>query len=148
MPKILIIVGSKSDLPKVEKYLSVLEELNLEYQLEVASAHRTPEKVKELAETAREKGFEVIVTGAGLAAALPGVVAAHTTLPVIGVPIAAGALNGIDALYSIVQMPPGIPVGTMGIDNFRNAFIYAAHILSVKYPEIEQSLKKYRENHK
>ena len=144
MNKILIVIGSKSDKEKATKHIQILEELGLEYSLEIASAHRNPKRVEELSSTAHEKGYSIIIAGAGLAAALPGAVAAHTFLPVIGVPISAGSLNGMDSLYSIVQMPSGVPVGSMGIDNFKNAFIYAAQILGVHNATILEKLKKFK----
>jgi len=144
MSKILIIVGSKSDIPKLEKYLPVATELGLEYEVKVASAHRDPSLVTSISSNASKDGYKVIIAGAGLAAALPGVVAAHTELPVIGVPISAGALNGLDALYAIVQMPPGVPVGSMGIDNFKNAFIYAAQMIGLNNTIVCNKLKKLR----
>ena len=144
MSKILIMVGSKSDLPKLEKYLPVAEELGLSYEVKVASAHRDPVLVTSIVSNASKDGYKVIVAGAGLAAALPGVVAAHTELPVIGVPISAGALNGLDALYAIVQMPPGVPVGSMGIDNFKNAFIYAAQMIALSDDSVKTKLKELR----
>jgi len=113
----------------MEKGVAVLEEAGVETQFVVSSAHRDPERTAELATTASDRGFAVVICGAGLAAALPGVVAAHTELPVIGVPISAGTLGGLDALLSIAQMPPGVPVATVGIDNSRNAAHLALRIL-------------------
>jgi phosphoribosylaminoimidazole carboxylase PurE protein len=113
----------------MEKGLAVLEEAGVEHEFIVSSAHRDPGRTAELATGAREAGFGVIICGAGLSAALPGVVAAHTDLPVIGVPVSAGTLGGLDALLSIVQMPPGVPVATVGIDNSRNAAHLALRIL-------------------
>lgn len=129
MAEVLILVGSKSDRPVVEKAEEVLREAGVEYALEVASAHRTPDRVAELARGAEGEGYRVVIAAAGLAAALPGVVAAHTRLPVIGLPVAAGALKGVDALLSITQMPPGVPVAAVGIDNGRNAAHLALRIL-------------------
>ena len=128
-PKVLILVGSESDRATMEKGVAVLEEAGVETQFVVSSAHRDPERTAELATTASDRGFAVVICGAGLAAALPGVVAAHTELPVIGVPISAGTLGGLDALLSIAQMPPGVPVATVGIDNSRNAAHLALRIL-------------------
>ena len=116
-----IIMGSTSDEAVMQKAADELQELGIGFDVTVCSAHRNPERTAAYARGAEGRGLRVIIAGAGMAAALPGVVAAHTTLPVIGVPIASGALNGVDALYAIVQMPPGIPVATVGIDNARNA---------------------------
>lgn len=129
--KVLVLLGSDSDRPAMEKGLAVLEEHGVEHTVEVSSTHRDPEGTAELARTAEERGFGVIVCGAGLSAALPGSVAAHSDLPVIGVPISAGTLGGIDALLSIAQMPPGVPVATVGIDNSRNAAHLALRILGL-----------------
>ncbi len=139
-----IIVGSKSDLSYVEKAKEILEEFGIGYEVVVASAHRTPEKVRKYVKEAESKGIKVLIAGAGLSAHLPGVCAAHTTLPVIGVPIPAGPLNGIDALLSIVQMPKGIPVATVGIGNMANAVYLALSILALSNPEIKEKLKNYR----
>ncbi len=129
MSRVLILVGSESDRPAMEKGLAVLDGAGVEYEFIVSSAHRDPVRTAELASGARKAGYGVIICGAGLSAALPGVVAAHTDLPVIGVPINAGTLGGLDALLSIVQMPPGVPVATVGIDNSRNAAHLALRIL-------------------
>lgn len=147
-PKVLILMGSDSDMPVMQKAADVLKEMSVEYEMHITSAHRLPEKTIELAKTAREKGFEVIICGAGMAAHLGGVVAANTTLPVIGIPLASGALNGVDALYSTVMMPPGIPVATVSIDGAKNAAYLACSILSIKYPEITKKLEEFRENNK
>lgn len=148
MPLVGIIVGSDSDLEKASDACSILEELEISYDLRIASAHRTPELLDEYMSTAEDRGVEVIIAAAGWAAHLPGVVASYTTLPVIGIPIDSSCLNGIDSLLSIVQMPPGIPVGTMSIGKggARNAGIYAASILSIKYPKIKESLSKFRQS--
>jgi len=140
-----IIMGSKSDEEVMRKGAEVLDELGVGYEIVVSSAHRNPERTAGYAREAAERGLKAIIAGAGLAAALPGVLAAHTTLPVIGVPIASGALNGVDALYAIVQMPPGIPVATVGIDNARNAAMLAAQILALSDAEIGQAIAKYRD---
>ncbi|MDP7449840.1 MAG: 5-(carboxyamino)imidazole ribonucleotide mutase, partial [Candidatus Latescibacteria bacterium] len=116
-------MGSPSDQGVMDKAVAVLDELGITHETVVSSAHRNPERTATWASGAAGRGIKVIIAGAGLAAALPGVVAAHTTVPVIGVPIASGALNGVDSLYSIVQMPPGVPVATVGIDNSRNAAV-------------------------
>ncbi len=144
-PLVGILMGSDSDLPVMEKAGAVLEEMGVPYEMDISSAHRLPDKTAEYARTARERGLEVIIAGAGMAAHLAGVIAAHTTLPVIGVPLASGALNGVDALYATVQMPPGIPVATVAVDGAKNAAYLACAILSIKYPEIGRDLDKFRE---
>ncbi len=146
MALVAIIVGSDSDLDKASDACTVLEELDIPYELRIASAHRTPELVTAYMSDVEERGIEVIIAAAGWAAHLPGVVASLTTLPVIGIPIDSSCLNGLDSLLSIVQMPPGIPVGTMSIGKggARNAGIYAASILSIKHPAIKESLKNLR----
>ena len=126
-----IIMGSQSDMPVMEKATAYLEEHSIPFEVNVLSAHRNPEGVAEYAKTAKERGIKVIIAGAGMAAALPGVIAAYTTLPVIGVPIKSGALQGIDALLAIVQMPPGVPVATMAIDGAKNAAVFAHKILQL-----------------
>lgn len=127
--RVLVMMGSESDRPTMEKGVAILREHGVEVQVEVSSAHREPERTAGLAGGAESAGFSVVICGAGLSAALPGVVAAHTSLPVIGVPISAGTLGGLDALLSIAQMPPGVPVGAVGIDNSRNAAHLALRIL-------------------
>lgn len=146
MPKVAVIVGSDSDLGVMNEACTTLEELGIQYELRVASAHRTPHKVREYVESAEERGIEVIIAGAGWAAHLPGVVAAYTTLPVVGVPVDSSPLNGLDSLLSIVQMPPGIPVAAVAIGKggARNAALYAAAILGIKYPEIAAKVGEYR----
>ena len=143
--RIGIVMGSSSDEPTMQKGADVLGELGIEYEMVVSSAHRNPERTAAYARDARSRGLQVLIAGAGLAAALPGVLAAHTTLPIIGVPIASGALNGLDSLYSIVQMPPGIPVATVGIDNARNAAMLAAQILALLDESIAKAIDSYRE---
>lgn len=139
-----ILMGSESDLPVMKKAGEVLAEMGVTFELDISSAHRLPDKTAEYARTARDRGIEVIIAGAGMAAHLAGVIAAHTTLPVIGVPLASGAMNGVDALYSTVQMPPGIPVATVAIDGAKNAAYLACEILSIKYPEIARELQAFR----
>jgi len=139
-----ILMGSESDLTVMEKAAEVLKEMEVPYEMEISSAHRHPEKTAKYAKTARERGIEVLIAGAGMAAHLAGVLASHSTLPVIGVPIKSGALNGADALYSTVQMPPGVPVATVGIDGAKNAAYLACEILSIKYPEITKKLEDFR----
>lgn len=146
--KVVILMGSDSDLPVMQKACEVLEEFKVGYEMDISSAHRTPEKVIQYIKDARKRGIEVIIAGAGMAAHLAGFIAAHTTLPVIGVPIKSGALDGIDALYSTVQMPPGIPVATVAVDGAKNAAYLAAGILSIKYDEIEKRLEEHRQNMK
>jgi 5-(carboxyamino)imidazole ribonucleotide mutase len=128
MSKVLILFGSESDRERMEKALPILHEAGVETEVLVSSAHREPDRTAELARTAEARGFDLVITGAGLSAALPGVVAAHTRLPVIGVPLSA-ALGGLDALLSIAQMPPGVPVACVGIDNAKNAAHLALRIL-------------------
>jgi phosphoribosylaminoimidazole carboxylase PurE protein len=142
-PKVGIIVGSKSDLPVVEKAEKQLKEFGIAYEIKVASAHRTPKEVEQYAKEA-EQNFDLIIAGAGMAAALPGVIAAQTTLPVIGIPIHSPPLSGHDALFAIVQMPPGVPVATVAIDGGRNAAVLAAQILALKYPDLTKKLKKFK----
>ncbi len=137
--EILIILGSKSDMGVAEKAKNVLDELGVDYEVTIASAHRTPERVKELVEETEAK---VILAIAGLSAALPGVIASHTLKPVIGVPVS-GKLN-LDAVLSILQMPPGVPVGAVGLDNGKNAALLAAEILALGDKEIEKRLTVYR----
>ena len=143
-PRVLVIMGSSSDMPTMEKATAQLDEFGIPYEVEVSSAHRMPDRTAEIARTAYEKGFRAIIAGAGLAAALPGVVAAHTSLPVIGVPLAAGALNGVDSLYSIVQMPPGVPVATVGIGGAKNAAVLAAQILALIDDGVAEKLAAFR----
>jgi 5-(carboxyamino)imidazole ribonucleotide mutase len=138
-------MGSESDLPIMEKAAEVLKEMGIPFEMDISSAHRLPEKTAKYARTARNRGIEVLIAGAGMAAHLAGVLASHTILPVIGVPIKSGALNGADALYSTVQMPPGIPVATVGIDGAKNAAYLACEILSIKYPEIAKKMEESRE---
>ena len=140
-----IIMGSTSDAAVMEKANTILEELGIGYESVVSSAHRNPDRTATWARDAAGRGLQVLIAGAGMSAALPGVVAAHTILPVVGVPIASGAFNGVDALYSIVQMPPGIPVATVGIDNARNAALLAAAILALQDEDVKSALQKYRE---
>jgi phosphoribosylaminoimidazole carboxylase PurE protein len=130
-PRVGIIMGSKSDMPEMEKAGSVLEDKGIRYEVRVMSAHRDPDTVAEYCKNARMRGLRVIIAGAGLSAALPGVAAAHTDLPVIGVPLSSrlSALGGLDAILSIAQMPPGVPVACVGLDNARNAGHLAARIL-------------------
>ena len=140
-----IVMGSKSDTETMQKAAVLLERFGIGYEIVVTSAHRNPEKTMQYAKGAASRGLKTLIAGAGLSAALPGVLAAHTTLPVIGVPIASGPLNGVDALYSIVQMPSGVPVATVGINNAKNAAILAAQMLALSYPDIAKRLAEFRE---
>ena len=145
-PLVGIIMGSKSDFETMQEAMKVLEQLEISYEASVVSAHRTPDKMFEYAEAARNRGIKVIIAGAGGAAHLPGMVAAKTTLPVIGVPVQSRALNGLDSLLSIVQMPGGIPVATVAIGKAgaKNAGLFAASLLSTSYQEIAVHLENYR----
>lgn len=143
--QILILLGSDSDIPLLQDGLKFLKEMDVGYKVDISSAHRHPEKTSALAKSARREGIEVIIAAAGLAAHLPGVVAAHTTLPVIGIPLKGGSLLGIDALLSMVQMPKGVPVATVGIDASRNACILACEILSIKHDAIRDKLEGMKE---
>ena len=146
MAEVAVIYGSTSDEGVMQDAFSILDEFGIMYERAVLSAHRQPEKTANFAQTAAGKGIKIIIAGAGLAAALPGVIASHTTLPVIGVPIAGGQLNGVDALYSIVQMPKGIPVATVGISNAKNAALLAIQILALSNSELLKKLIEYRKS--
>ncbi len=146
MVKIGIILGSDSDWPVLEPGYQLLQDFGVPTEVLVASAHRTPETVRDFTASAKEKGIEVLIAAAGAAAHLPGVVAAFTTLPVIGVPISGSALKGMDALLSIVQMPSGIPVGTMAIDGGKNAALYAVSILALKNEALAKRLLDFRDS--
>ena len=142
--KVLILMGSQSDMPVMEKASAVLDEYGVPHRILVRSAHRTPEATVQAVENAEAAGCEVFICGAGMAAHLAGVVAAHTVKPVIGVPIAAGALNGQDALYSTVMMPPGIPVATVAVNGAKNAGLLAVQMLAQKDAALTQKLKDAR----
>ena len=142
-PIVSIIMGSTSDLPIMEKAAKFLDEMQIPFEMNAFSAHRTPQEVETFARTAEERGLKVIIAGAGMAAALPGVVAASTTLPVIGVPIK-GMLDGLDAMLSIIQMPPGIPVATVGVNGAQNAAILAAEMLALGDEALAQKLRDYK----
>lgn len=144
-PMVGIVMGSDSDWEVMRKAADVLAELNISYEVRVLSAHRTPLAAAEYAQQAESRGLKVIIAGAGRAAHLPGVLASYTLLPVIGVPIGGGPLAGVDALYSIVQMPPGIPVATMAIDGAQNAALFAAQQLALNDPALMTELKTRRE---
>ncbi|MEI7981606.1 MAG: 5-(carboxyamino)imidazole ribonucleotide mutase [Bacteroidota bacterium] len=145
IPKVSIIMGSTSDLPVMEAAARFLNEMQIPFEMNALSAHRTPEKVEEFAKNAHSRGIRVIIAAAGMAAHLPGVIAAMTTLPVIGVPIKA-SLEGLDALLAIVQMPPGIPVATVGINGAQNAAILAAEILALGDIELHQKMVEFKED--
>jgi len=146
MPLVAVVMGSKSDTEAVQPALDVLKELGIDYEVNVISAHRNPEKARQYGLAARGRGIEVIIAAAGGAAHLPGVLASWTTLPVIGVPLANSELKGVDALYSIVQMPAGIPVAgvAIGTAGAKNAAYLAAEILGIKYDKIRDAYEKYR----
>ena len=143
-PKVGIVMGSDSDMPVMEKAGTVLDRFEIGFEIEVMSAHRKPARVSEYASSADERGLGVIIAGAGLAAHLPGVVAAHTPLPVIGVPLYQEGLAGADALYSCVQMPPGVPVATVAIGGAKNAGVLAAQILSTGDEDLRRRLRDYK----
>jgi 5-(carboxyamino)imidazole ribonucleotide mutase len=145
-PLVGIIMGSKTDLEVLQGAVEVLREFGIEHELRILSAHRTPEKVLEWSQTAEERGLEVLIAGAGSAAALPGVVAAKTVLPVLGVPVASTTLGGVDALLSIVQMPKGVPVGTLAIGKggAANAALLAVSILAASRPDLREKLRAWR----
>lgn len=144
--EVLILMGSDSDLPVMEEATKVLKEFGVGFEMHISSAHRSPKRTAELASGAIDRGIKVVIAGAGMAAHLAGVVAAETVLPVIAVPMPGGALNGVDALYAMVQMPGGIPVATMAIGKAgaKNAGLLAVQILSTASPQLVQSMKEYR----
>ena len=144
--EVLILMGSDSDLPVMEEATKVLKEFGVGFEMHISSAHRSPKRTAELASGALDRGIKVVIAGAGMAAHLAGVVAAETVLPVIAVPMPGGALNGVDALYAMVQMPGGIPVATMAIGKAgaKNAGLLAVQILSTASPQLVQSMKEYR----
>lgn len=145
-PVVGIIMGSDSDLETMKEAAKVLHEFKIPYEIRVVSAHRTPDDMAEYAKTAIDRGLKVIIAGAGGAAHLPGMTASHTTLPVIGVPVVSRTLGGVDSLYSIVQMPAGIPVATVAIGNAKNAGLLAAQILSIADQNLQKKLQAYRQN--
>ncbi len=144
-PLVGIVLGSDSDLPRMNECRRVLDDFGVGSEMRILSAHRVPDEVARYGREARGRGLKVLVAGAGLAAHLPGVLAAYTTLPVIGVPLAAGALNGLDALYAIVQMPPGVPVATVGIDGARNAGLLAVQMLALADSQLAARLAAYKQ---
>ena len=147
LPQVAVIIGSKSDAETMQASIDWLSEFGIEAELKIASAHRDPAAVAEFVKNSEENGVEVFIAAAGGAAALPGVVASHTTLPVIGVPLTSSEMKGIDSLYSIVQMPPGIPVATVALGSWgaRNSAVLAAQILGLKYDNISKANKAYRQ---
>ena len=143
MPKVGIVMGSDSDLKVMSKAADMLKELNIDYEMKIISSHRQPDELITWARGAEERGMKVMIAGAGMAAALPGMCAALFTLPVIGVPLSGKNLDGMDAVFSIMQMPPGVPVATVAIDGAKNAAILAAKILAASDEELLNKLKDY-----
>ncbi len=148
MKKVAVIMGSESDFKVVSSAVDCLKKFEIPFEVHIMSAHRTPEKVSNFAKNAEDNGFGIIIAAAGKAAHLAGVIAGHTTLPVIGIPVKGSALDGMDALFSTVQMPKGIPVATVAIDGAENAAILAAQILSLSCPALADKLKAEREKMK
>jgi len=144
MPLVGVVIGSRSDEPLMQPALEMLQQLGIEYEVSVISAHRNPEKTREYGVKAEGRGLEVIIAGAGRAAHLPGVLASWTALPVIGVPLATSELMGVDALYSMAEMPAGVPVACVAIDGAENAALLAAAILGLKHEKIKEAYEKYR----
>jgi phosphoribosylaminoimidazole carboxylase PurE protein len=144
--KILVIMGSKSDQHVMSKGIEILKKFKIPYQMEICSAHRNPEKTKSLAKSAEKKGIKVIIAGAGMAAHLPGVIASYTNLPVIGVPLSASPLSGVDSLFSVVQMPPGVPVATVSIGEAgaKNAAVLAIQILALSDEKLKKRLERFK----
>jgi len=145
-PKVSIIMGSTSDLPVMEKAAQFLDDMEIPFEINALSAHRTPEAVEEFAKGAKARGIQVIIAGAGMAAALPGVIAANTTLPVIGVPIKGNVLDGMDAVFSILQMPPGIPVATVAINGAMNAAILAVEMMALSDENLADKFAGYKKS--
>lgn len=143
-PLVSIIMGSTSDLPVMEKAMKWLNDQEIPFEVNALSAHRTPDAVEEFAKNAKQRGIKVIIAGAGMAAALPGVIAASTPLPVIGVPIKGGILDGLDAVFSIMQMPPGIPVATVGVNGAQNAAILAAQMIALGDEEMARKIDAWK----
>lgn len=137
-------MGSTSDMPVMEKAMKWLDGMQIPFEVNALSAHRTPDAVEKFASEAQARGIKVIIAGAGMAAALPGVIAASTTLPVVGVPIKGGILDGIDAMFSIIQMPPGIPVATVGVNAAQNAAILAAQIIALADSDVAKKVAEYK----
>ncbi len=145
MPKVAVVMGSKSDLEVCLPAVKVLKKFGVDVSVRVISAHRTPETARDFSENATENGFEVIIAAAGKAAHLAGVIAAYTTLPVIGIPVKSSTMDGLDSLLSMVQMPSGVPVACVAINGGENAGLLALQILSLKYPEIMKKLQNHKE---
>ncbi|TET96980.1 MAG: 5-(carboxyamino)imidazole ribonucleotide mutase [Dehalococcoidia bacterium] len=145
MPRVAVLTGSQSDVPLLEACLQTLSDLGIEHELHVMSAHRTPAKVQQFAAAAADQGFEVIIAAAGMAAHLPGVVAAWTSLPVIGVPIGKPGMSGLAARRSLAPLPPGVPGACMAVNGAKNAALYAAAILALRHPDVRQALEQYRQ---
>lgn len=143
-PSVLVILGSDSDLQVMEDCLKTLDGFDIDYSVTICSAHRTPDRAHKIAKSARKDGHECIIAAAGMAAHLPGVLAAFTTLPVIGVPIMGKVLDGMDAMLSMTQMPPGIPVATVAVNGATNAAVLATQILSVKYKDLQKKMTEYK----
>lgn len=143
-PKAAVVMGSDSDFPVIESCIELLNKFDIESKVFICSAHRTPDKASEFSRNAEKEGFDVIIAAAGKAAHLPGVIAAYTVLPVIGIPIKSSVMGGLDSLLSIVQMPSGVPVATVAIDGADNAALLAVQILSVGYPELREKMKEYK----
>jgi len=148
MPLVAVVLGSSTDEPFIRETLSTLEELGIEYEVRVLSAHRNPEGVREYGLRVGERGIEVIIAAAGMSAHLPGVLASWSEIPIIGLPLPTSELKGIDSLYSIVQMPSGVPVACVGIGGAKNAALLAAQILGLKFPKIKQAYESYRQKQK
>jgi 5-(carboxyamino)imidazole ribonucleotide mutase len=142
--KVAIVIGSISDEPVIKNAVGVLKEFGVDYEINVLSSHRMPDKTREFARSAKDNGIEVIIAGAGKAAHLPGVIASYTTIPVIGIPVRTPDLGGIDSLLSIVQMPSGVPVACVSIDGAVNAAILAIQILALKYEDLAEKLREYK----
>ena len=144
--KIVIVMGSKSDESVMQAASDTLDDFKIDHEIKVLSAHRMPDKTRVFAKDAESSGVEVIIAGAGKAAHLPGVIASYTSLPVIGVPIKTGDLQGLDSLFSIVQMPPGVPVATVAINGAKNAALLAVQILALKYPDIKKQYIEFKKS--
>ncbi|MDD4224629.1 MAG: 5-(carboxyamino)imidazole ribonucleotide mutase [Candidatus Cloacimonetes bacterium] len=145
MPRVRVILGSKSDLAACEPLKQVLEEFAVDYDFHVSSAHRKPENTARLAQNAEAEGVQLIIAAAGMAAHLPGVIASHTILPVIGIPLASGGLGGLDALLSIAQMPPGVPVASVAVGGAKNAALLAIQILALQDPQLRGKFRAYKQ---
>lgn len=143
-PKVAVVMGSDSDFPVIKSCLKILKEFHIDFEISICSAHRTPDKASAFAREAESMGFDVIIAAAGKAAHLPGVIAAYTCLPVIGIPVKSSTMDGLDSLLSIVQMPAGIPVATVAIDGAENAALLAVQILSTAHHELRDMMKEYK----